>query len=1104
MNGLSIPYFNVEQWSSSPGALRLGSALLHFIWQGAALGLLAFIVLALLHRARPQIRYAALLAILVAMVTCPTATFLIADTQHGTVTLSRQPEVVLADRPTSSGDNKPAPAAMTVRDVPPSNDSVPLTESHNLHQNPAAEHTAGSPTVPTLTWNNHWTAVGDWLRHHRHQIVAAWMFGVCVLSLRLTIGLFGAERARRRGITPVPDSVEQTARQLAERLGIRRPVRVVVAALAEVPALVGWLRPVILLPFSTLNGLTPDQLAAILAHELAHVRRHDYLVNLLQTVVETILFYHPAVWWISRRIRQEREHCCDDCAVALCGDRIAYARTLATLEQLRAPVIAVPADGGSLIVRIRRLLGQPEPMHNGRFTIAAIAVVMLLLFGTMVEWQHSSIAGDEPAKIAAPSNTGKSGDVHTTEPKSLKGDNVANTEAAKTYRIRLNAKRTEYRENKNDGLPDLPAEMLLADDVQIMIATPDGKELLIMADRAVIRCVPQSEDQRRNLVLSVDRMQISLGGNVRFWRDARTAKRNRASLTARGLQVVIPPGRLEADQVQMLFEDVTLEAGSLSLNEFGFLGPVNSGNIKPDEQASQAQDESSKRTKPADDTKSAAPKTQKPWSVRGRVTDGNGKPIQGVTVHASTGIGSLRTTGKADTDTDGKYEFSFGPGISMANNDVQLQAATIAVHKAGFFEKNLSRQGDLVAALKLPEGEIGWGGKTKDDVILPGKPRELDFVMLPAAKVAGTLIDQDKKPLAGYGVSLTGPDLPPSSSVVAQTKTDEQGRFAIADIPTGFVYQFLIEPAKREPPWNAWASGLFLFKVPADGDDVSVQYDLTMPSARKSDLLLIGPQSATVPGRAIMAHRLEIQVFGTGTNWKEALRTGATDTNQARWSWTAPAKSLPTRPRAQSKSTRNGTIAPTKELHPADSGLPAETARLVLNVPRGDLQAPREKAPDSPGVGANASKTNLKRTKPDADGKFTITFENPVPRRATTRLELDPEKHQVIFQVFVRNAEGKLQEKIFKQLAARKTGGYQVNVQVKPDLIEHVQVSLTFVTIQPDHDKWVKAFFHDGKGTTYSGMWSGDGGKLPAVAVDDNVTGWIPEPERDVKTGKTD
>ena len=124
---------------------------------------------------------------------------------------------------------------------------------------------------------------------------------------------------------------------LATAAHLRGRVRLLESTLVDVPTVIGWIKPVILLPASALSGLKPHQLEAILAHELAHIRRHDYLVNLLQTLVETLLFYHPAVWWLSRRIRAERENCCDDLAVSLCGDPYTYAQALADLEELRGP-----------------------------------------------------------------------------------------------------------------------------------------------------------------------------------------------------------------------------------------------------------------------------------------------------------------------------------------------------------------------------------------------------------------------------------------------------------------------------------------------------------------------------------------------------------------------------------------------------------------------------------------------------------------------------------------------------------------------------------------------------------------------------------------------
>jgi BlaR1 peptidase M56/Bacterial type II and III secretion system protein len=167
-------------------------------------------------------------------------------------------------------------------------------------------------------------------------------------------------------------------------LELSRPVRLLQSALVEVPTVIGWLRPVILLPASCVTGLTPRQLESIIAHELAHIRRHDYLVNILQSAVETLLFYHPAVWWVSRRVREERELCCDDLVVEVCGDRVGYARALATLEELRpaSAQFALAAAGAPLLQRIRRLAGQPE-RSAGRAFWPVAGITLLLVLGIL-------------------------------------------------------------------------------------------------------------------------------------------------------------------------------------------------------------------------------------------------------------------------------------------------------------------------------------------------------------------------------------------------------------------------------------------------------------------------------------------------------------------------------------------------------------------------------------------------------------------------------------------------------------------------------------------------------------------------------------------------
>jgi hypothetical protein len=166
--------------------------------------------------------------------------------------------------------------------------------------------------------------------------------------------------------------------QLQERMGVRRTVSYCQSYLIGAPSVIGWFRPVVLLPASALTGLAPSQIEAIIVHELAHIRRLDAFVNLFQIGMETVLFYHPGVWWVSRRIRMERENCCDDMAVSICGNPLDYARALTLMETWRnAPALALGANGGSLKTRIARLLGlQTFATGVPRGGLAALALVL--------------------------------------------------------------------------------------------------------------------------------------------------------------------------------------------------------------------------------------------------------------------------------------------------------------------------------------------------------------------------------------------------------------------------------------------------------------------------------------------------------------------------------------------------------------------------------------------------------------------------------------------------------------------------------------------------------------------------------------------------------
>jgi hypothetical protein len=217
-------------------------------------------------------------------------------------------------------------------------------------------------------------------------MMLVWLAGVTILTLRLFTGWIWVQRLRTHGVYAVQPAWERILVRLSRQLHISRTITLLESTRVDVPTVIGWLKPVVLMPMSALGALSPAQLEAILAHELAHIRRHDYLVNLLQTLVETLLFYHPAVWWVSRRIRIERENCCDDLAVSLCGDPVAYANALADLESLRSSIpplgrldrMAMAATGGSLLQRVRRLLGAPTS-HTGRGPAWLAASVALLV-----------------------------------------------------------------------------------------------------------------------------------------------------------------------------------------------------------------------------------------------------------------------------------------------------------------------------------------------------------------------------------------------------------------------------------------------------------------------------------------------------------------------------------------------------------------------------------------------------------------------------------------------------------------------------------------------------------------------------------------------------
>jgi hypothetical protein len=214
-------------------------------------------------------------------------------------------------------------------------------------------------------------------------LVEAWFLGVLVLSLRTAGGLFLIERMRRKEIKPVGQELYESCLALQRRMGLDRIIRYCECHRLDAPAVLGWFRPVVLLPVRALTGLTEEQIEAVIAHELAHIRRLDCFVNLFQIAAETLLFYHPAVWWVSQRIRAERENCCDDEAIAICGDAMNYARALTLMEEWRtAPALMMAANRSPLAERVVRLLGLNGA--TGRTRLAGLGVSFVCLAAALL------------------------------------------------------------------------------------------------------------------------------------------------------------------------------------------------------------------------------------------------------------------------------------------------------------------------------------------------------------------------------------------------------------------------------------------------------------------------------------------------------------------------------------------------------------------------------------------------------------------------------------------------------------------------------------------------------------------------------------------------
>ena len=322
----------------NPLVERLGWTLIHSLWEGAVVWIGLQVTLRVLSRSSANIRHLVACVALVLTIVAPWVTYLRIDP-------GLQAGPSLATGVTS--------------------EITPMTIG-------ATMNVAPTRALSSISWS---AVAMKRISHLLPWVVLFWILGFVWSAARLTLGWRATRRLLHAPRQHLCAAIEQQCRDLARRLGIKRMIQIGESALVEVPSVVSWLKPVILVPAGAFAGLTPAQVEGLIAHELAHVVRHDFVVNLLQSFCEVVFFYNPAVWMINRIIRNEREHACDDIAVKLVGDPHGYAVALAHLEETRHPELVLAASGqGRLLKRIRRLVA-PAAGRGPRFLGATWVVL---------------------------------------------------------------------------------------------------------------------------------------------------------------------------------------------------------------------------------------------------------------------------------------------------------------------------------------------------------------------------------------------------------------------------------------------------------------------------------------------------------------------------------------------------------------------------------------------------------------------------------------------------------------------------------------------------------------------------------------------------------
>lgn len=237
----------------------------------------------------------------------------------------------------------------------------------------------------------------DYISNYSSSIVLIWLLMISAKSIRFIVDISTLFRIRRAKVYDAGAFLENKVKYLAEQYGIKQTVRILQSGMVQVPMVLGHLKPLILVPLGLVNGLSAAEVDAIISHELAHIRRRDYLVNLFQSIVEILFFFNPAVLWLSNMIRTEREHCCDDLAVSATRTKTDYIKALVSCQEFanEVPAYAMAVNGGGkkhLVNRVQRLISsRNQSLNKIEKAIVGFAMVSAIVLTT-------AFSGNEPVK----------------------------------------------------------------------------------------------------------------------------------------------------------------------------------------------------------------------------------------------------------------------------------------------------------------------------------------------------------------------------------------------------------------------------------------------------------------------------------------------------------------------------------------------------------------------------------------------------------------------------------------------------------------------------------------------------------------------------------